>query len=99
MHRKEGNSFNLLDLLLENGRVSRIAVAFNVALVATTWVFIKLSIDTKMTEGFMLAYGGMWVAPIISKMLSNNQVSTSLTTTTTTAQESVVTPKKKNDLG
>lgn len=95
MHRKDGNGFNILDLLLENGRVSRIAAAFNVALVATTWVFLKLSIDNRMTEGFFLAYGGMWVAPIIGKLLSTNQVSSSSTTTTTTAQESVVAPKVK----
>ena len=94
MQKDANNQFNVLDLLMENGRTSRIAAAFNVALISTTWVFIKLSVDGKMTEGYMLTYGGMWVTPIISRMFSTNQVTSSSTTTTTTAQESVVVPKE-----
>ncbi len=62
------NDFNLFDILMERGRVSRIAVAFMTTLVITSWIMIKLTVDGKMTEGFLMSYGGMWVAPIIAKM-------------------------------
>lgn len=85
MHQDANSRFNVLDLLMEGGRTSRIATAFMVALVATTWVFIKLAVDGKMTEGYMLAFGGMWVTPIVSRMFATNQVSSSSSETTTTA--------------
>ena len=77
-----GNAFNLFDLLMENGRLSRLAAAFMLTLVVTSWVMIKLTIDGKMTEGYLMAFGGMWIAPIISKMFATNTGSTSSTTTT-----------------
>ena len=75
------NTFNILDLLMENGRVSRLAAAFMMTLVVTSWVMIKLAVDGKMTEGYMIAFGGMWIAPIISKMFATNTTSASTTTT------------------
>lgn len=95
LHQDESR-FNVLDLLMENGRTSRIATAFMVALVATTWVFIKLAVDGKMTEGYMLAFGGMWVTPIVSRMFATNQVSSSSSeTVTTTTSEQVIKPAVK----
>ena len=70
------NVFNLFDLVMENGRLSRIACAFMVTLVATTWIVIRLTFDGKMTEGYFIGYGGMWVAPIIAKMLGAPMVLT-----------------------
>lgn len=95
MHQN-ASQFNVLDLLMENGRTSRIATAFMVALVATTWVFIKLAVDGKMTEGYMLSFGGMWVTPIVSRMFATNQVSSSSSeTVTTTTSEQVIKPAVK----
>jgi len=70
--QKAENDFNLLDVLMENGRVSRIASAFAVTLVITSWVIVKLAVDGKMTEGYLMTYGGMWVAPVITKMFATN---------------------------
>lgn len=96
MHQDANSRFNVLDLLMEGGRTSRIATAFMVALVATTWVFIKLAVDGKMTEGYMLAFGGMWVTPIVSRMFATNQVSSSSSeTVTTTTSEQVIKPAVK----
>ncbi len=64
--------FNLFDLIMENGKVSRIAFAFLTALIATTWVLIKVAQDGKMTDLLYAAYGTMWVAPICAKMFSSN---------------------------
>ena len=83
------NTFNILDLMMENGRVSRLAVAFLLTLVVTSWVMIKLTVDGKMTEGYLMAFGGMWIAPIISKMFATNN--TSATTTTSVSIEATAT--------
>ena len=64
--------FDILDLIMENGRVSRIAFAFMLTLLVTSWIIVKLTVDGKMTEGYLIAYGGLWVAPILTKMFSNN---------------------------
>ena len=74
-HRKPGNDFDLLDLLLENGRVSRLAAAFAVALAITSWLMLKLAVDGKMTEGYLGIYGGLWITPIISRMFATSEPS------------------------
>lgn len=63
-------SFNLFDLIMENGRVSRIGFAFIVALLVTSWVLIRVARDGKMTDLLYAAYGAMWVAPIVAKLFS-----------------------------
>lgn len=69
---RDNDDFNLLDLVMENGRVSRIAFAFMLTLFVTSWITIKLTIDGKMTEQYLFVYGGLWVTPIVSKMFSTN---------------------------
>lgn len=66
------NSFDLLDLLMENGRASRLAVAFAVSLAVTSWLMLKLSVDGKLTEGYLAIYGGLWVSPILTKMFATS---------------------------
>lgn len=80
-------TFNILDLLMENGRVSRLAAAFMMTLVVTSWVMIKLTVDGKMTEGYLMAFGGMWIAPIISKMFATNNTTASTTSIKTVSVE------------
>ena len=75
------NNFNLLDLLMEHGRLSRLAMAFDAAVVVTAWIMLKLVVDGKMTEGYLAIYGGFWVAPILAKMFATNNATTSSTTT------------------
>ena len=70
--QRDENTFDLLDLLMEDGRVSRIAAAFAVTLLVTSWIMVKLSIDGKMTEGYLAVYGGLWVAPILTKMFATS---------------------------
>lgn len=81
------NNFNLLDLLMENGRLSRLAMAFDAAVVVTAWIMLKLVVDGKMTEGYLAIYGGFWVAPILAKMFATNNGSTVSSSTTTVSIE------------
>ena len=73
--QRADNSFDLLDLLMENGRVSRLAAAFAVSLVVTSWLMLKLCVDSEMTEGYLAIYGGLWVTPILTKMFATGQPS------------------------
>ena len=68
--RGELRNFNLLDLLMQDGKVSRIACAFMTTLCVTSWILIRLAIDGKLTEGYYTAYGVMWVAPVVARMFS-----------------------------
>ena len=91
--RKDGefNDFNILDLLMEGGRVGRLACAFMATLVVTSWIMVRLTLDGKMTEGFMIGYAGAWVAPIIAKLFSQQPAASSTLTATTTVTEQKVT--------
>jgi len=67
-HRDPATDINLFDLLMENGRLSKVAVAFMVTLLVTSWVLIRLAIDGKMTDIVFAAYGAVWITPLLSKM-------------------------------
>jgi hypothetical protein len=68
--QKGDNTFDMLDLLMENGRASRTAAAFATSLVVTSWLMLKLCVDGKMTEGYLVIYGGLWVTPILTRMFA-----------------------------
>lgn len=61
--------FNIFDLIMHNGRLDKIAVIFMAVFVVTTWIMIDLQISGKMTEGYVTAYGVMWVTPLVAKVV------------------------------
>lgn len=63
-------SFNLFDLITENGKVSKLACVFLGSFAVTSWAFIKVAIDGKMTEMLFAAYGAIWIAPIMAKLFA-----------------------------
>lgn len=69
-HKDPTVRLDLFDLVMSDGRLSRIAVAFMLTLGVTSWVVIRLALDSKLTEGYFTAYGAMWVAPIVAKLFS-----------------------------
>ena len=85
--RDKNFQFDLFDLIMENGRVSKVAVAFMITLAVTSWIVLRMTIDGKMNELIFGAYGAMWVAPIIAKLFSQPQNSTSITSSSTTTIE------------
>ena len=87
-------SFNLFDLLMEHGRLSRLAFVFFAAFFVHTWIMIRLTLDGKISEGYMTFYGMTWAAPIVVKMFSSPQQPSS--TVTETKTEIIVSePSKK----
>jgi hypothetical protein len=69
MHRNPLVNFSLFDLVMENGKASKTGVAFMLTLGVTTWLIIDLEMKGKMTEGFLSAYGMMWVAPLVARVI------------------------------
>lgn len=72
LHRDPNNNFNILDTIMDNGRVSKIAFVFMGSWLALTFVFIGLHFQSKMTEGLYIAYGTVCFAPIIARMFSTS---------------------------
>lgn len=82
--------FNLLDLILENGRVSRLACVFLACFGILSWIMVRLTTENKMTEGYFMGYAGACFAPIIAKLFSGSSA-TATTTKTETTTASVAT--------
>ena len=88
-HNDPNSAFNLMDLIMENGRVSKLAFAFMTGLVLLSWVMIRLTLNEKMSEGYMGLYGATIIAPVIAKLFSPPLVPG--TTTTTDSSKTVTT--------
>jgi len=93
-HRTPGFDFNAFDLVMENGKVSKIAFTFMTAFAVTTWILIDLQLKGKMTEGYLTTYGAMWVASLVARVVFNKTDPPEAGTTITTKIESkeVTTP-------
>ena len=62
------NDFNLVDLLMEHGRASRVGCVFMGAFGVMSWGFVTLTAQGKLTDGYAVAYAGAFIAPIVAKM-------------------------------
>ena len=69
-HRRIQNDFSLFDLLMENGRVIKIACVFLGSFAVTSWIMIRVTLDGKMNEGLFMAYAGAWIVPMTAKLFS-----------------------------
>jgi hypothetical protein len=70
-HKSHALNFNAFDLVMNKGKVDKIAVAFMLVLGVTTWVIIDLQVNGKLTEGYFTMYGGLWVTPLVAKVVFN----------------------------
>lgn len=75
MHRDPHNDFNLLDLLMENGHVSKAAVVMMGAFSLTTWMMVHLTLIGKMAEGYFGLYAAAWIAPVVVKLITQGPTS------------------------
>ena len=83
-HNDPNNQFSLLDLIMENGRVSRIGFGYMFALVVTSWVLILAARTGKMNiDVIYSAYCAAWVGPIVAKLFSTTPSGTTTTTSST----------------
>ena len=84
---KEFASFNLFDIIMDSGRLSRLAVVFMGTWFVTSAIMVQLVLDNKMTEGYFTAYAAAWIAPIISKLFAPAPAPSTTTTTSMSSTE------------
>jgi hypothetical protein len=63
LNKSNKADFQFEDLLVEpkTGKASVSKLAQIIALVTSTWAFIALTLDSKLTEWFYVSYMGVWV--------------------------------------
>ena len=93
LHKDESSSFNILDLVLDGGRLSRLACVFIGAFAVASWVMIRVALDGKMTDAYLLAYGAIFVAPIVAKLFSAPPPAGTTTTSISSDTTTTVAPK------
>lgn len=95
MHDAPDVTFDLRDLIMENGRVSKAACVMMGAFASTTWFFIYYTLAGKMTEGYFALYGGFWITPVVARIIKQNgDASTPSKVTATTTTETTLETKK-----
>lgn len=68
--QKDGlNKLDLYDLVMENGRLSRIAFVMMGSFAVTSWMMVTLTLNGKMTEGIFGLYCTAWIAPIVTRII------------------------------
>lgn len=67
-HLDKKNSFNLIDLLSENGKASKISCIVMGSFMLHSWIMLDLEVHGKMTEGYLTIYGATWVAPLLARI-------------------------------
>lgn len=80
-------AFDLFDLIMEGGKVSKTAVAFMMVLCVTTWVIIDQQIKGALSAEMFGLYGGMWVLPLVARVIFDKKdmpIGTSITSMTST---------------
>lgn len=70
-HKSGDNQFNAFDLVMNKGKVDKIAVSYMLVLALSSWIMIDLQVNMKMTEGYFGIYIGAWIVPLVSKVVVN----------------------------
>ena len=65
------DAFDLRDFIMENGKASAIKLWLNGSFGATTWGFVYLLMSGKGSETLLLAYGGLWVTPLLARIVKD----------------------------
>jgi len=73
-HKNGNSSFNAFDLIMNKGKVDKIALSYMLVLALSSWIMIDLQVNGKMTEGYFGIYIGAWIAPLVSKVVFNKDV-------------------------
>lgn len=67
---RDNPDFNLIDLLMENGRVSKVSCLVMGSFGVHTWIMLYLTVHDKMSEGYLTIYGATWAAPLIVRLFN-----------------------------
>lgn len=68
--RNAHSKLNLEDMLLdEHGKLSSIRVVMLGSFGLTSWIMVYLTLTKGLTEGYFTAYMGVWVIPIVARVI------------------------------
>lgn len=71
-HKLIDSKLDLDDLLLgEDGKLSKAAAVMMGAFGVTSWLVVYLALQGKMTEGYLAGYLAAWVAPTVTRLITN----------------------------
>lgn len=70
LNSRSDNTFEILDLLMENGRISKAAVVMIGAFILTTWMMVTLTLKDKLTEGYLGIYVAAWITPVVVRLIT-----------------------------
>ncbi len=76
-HFSRNNQFDLIKLFAfdnSTGKLSDSKVRINAAFVTTTWAFVFLTMNDKLTEWYVAVYLAAWVADRFSARNSNKEI-------------------------
>jgi hypothetical protein len=68
LHQIPDNNFNIIDLLMEGGRVSKVSCIVMGAFFIHSWIMVDIQAHGKMSEGYLTIYGATWVAPLLARL-------------------------------
>lgn len=69
-HHSDKTDVDLTDLLMENGRLSKMAITWLGSFAVMTFGFVYLLMTKALTDTYALLYAGTWAAPIITKLFA-----------------------------
>lgn len=70
LNRDPHNKFDVLDLFMENERLSKAAVVMMGSYALTTWLMVYLALHDKLTEGYFGLYATAWIAPVVVRLIT-----------------------------
>lgn len=91
-HRSRDAKFDAFDLVMEDGKASKIAVAYMLVLAVSTWVIIDQQIDGKLSEGTLGLWLGAWVGPLVAKVVFGKDAAPATTSTITMTKTTTEAP-------
>lgn len=75
--RSAASQINLEDLLLgDDGKLSKAAAVMMGAFTMTTWLMIYLTLNGKMSEGYLSIYVAAWITPTVVRLIVNTRSQT-----------------------
>jgi hypothetical protein len=69
--RDRANPFDIMDLVMEENKASKTAVAFLLAFFGTSWVIVDQEIKGTLSAEIFAAYLVAWVGPLTAKVIFN----------------------------
>ena len=69
-HRNKDSQVDISDLLMENGRLSKMAFTWMGSFVVMSFGFIYAVIQGKLSDTYAALYAATWAVPIVTKLFA-----------------------------